>query len=104
MTTPAAQKLLDRTPLKSLLRIPEAPLLDCAAKAYELCQQGHHAQAEVIGQGLVATDHHNWYYRTLLAVSLSKLGRRVEARHVVDEGLRFHPGQRDLVSLRAALA
>lgn len=102
--TPAAKKYLDQNPLKAVLGIPEQQLRDCSVRAYECCRDGHYQQAEVIGRGLVAVDHRNWYYRSLLAVSLDKLGRRPEAREVVQEGLRFSPAEPELLKLRAALA
>jgi Flp pilus assembly protein TadD len=101
--TPAAQNFLDQTPLTALINISPALLQDCAAKAYEFCQSQNYTQAQVLARGLVAADHRDWYYRTLLAVCLQKLGRTAEAIEVVDQGLRYCPGQPDLLALRAAL-
>ena len=101
--TPAAQKFLDQTPLTALLPISPALLQDCAAKAYEFCQSQNYTHAEVLARGLVAADHRDWYYRSLLAVCLQKQGRKAEAIQVVEEGLRYRPAHPELVALRAAL-
>ena len=101
--TAAAQKFLAETPLKAMLKISPALLHDCAVKAYELCQGGLFTQAEVIARGLVAADHRDWYYRTLLAVTQQKLGRPADARTTLDEGLTFCPAHPELLALRAAL-
>jgi Flp pilus assembly protein TadD len=102
--TRETQKFLDQNPLCKLLAISESVLRDCAIQGYEMCKAGRYADAEVVGRGLVAADHRDWYFRTLLAVPLAKLGRKAEAIQVIDEGLRFHPGHRDLVALRASLS
>ena len=103
MIDAATRKFITDTPLTSLLPIAAGLLDACTAKAYALCATQAYSSAEVISRGLVAAEPANWYYRTLLAICLSKLHRRHEALQVIEVGLRFQPAHPELLSLRAAL-
>jgi hypothetical protein len=98
-----AEQFLDRTTLTMLLDI-DPDTLDVARRmAFDLVGNGAFDKAEVISRGLVAADHRFWYYRTLLAVSLQKLGRVGEAIDQVNEGLKYEPGHPELSALKTVL-
>ena len=103
MMTAAAEKFLAERTLTSLLSISRESLSACARKAYELFAAGQYREAEVFGRGLVAADHRDWYYRTLLAATLQKQGRTQDAVAILDEGLTYLPANPDLLALRAVL-
>jgi Flp pilus assembly protein TadD len=98
-----AQTFIDETTLSSLISIDPALLYQAAVTSYECLQNGQLHEAEVISRGLVAANHRFWYYRTLLAVSLQRLGRVAEAIDQTNEGLKYQPGHPDLLALKAVL-
>jgi predicted Zn-dependent protease len=84
--------------------ITDDVLRECARIAFNYLDVGRPIEAEVVAKGLVAADRRNAYYRTLLGTALLRKGQRKDALEVVNKGLEYNPGDRDLEALRAVLA
>jgi predicted Zn-dependent protease len=100
MSQENASHFLDRNPLRSLLRLPQAYLDQAMALAYRLYQSESYAQAEVMCRGLLAADHTYWWAYSLHAAVLLKMGRPHEALAQIDLGLRYEPGHPKLLAMK----
>jgi predicted Zn-dependent protease len=89
--------------LRTLFNLSGEFLQACSSKAYDYYKEKRYVEAELVSRWLVATDHRNWFYRTLVAACLQKQGRVPDAIAEVDEGLKFEPGHADLLALKAVL-
>jgi predicted Zn-dependent protease len=89
--------------LREEVGITDDVLIECARATYNMLDAGRPAEAAVMAKGLVAADRRNPYYRSLLGTALMRGGKRAEALEVVDQGLQYAPGDKDLVALRSAL-
>ena len=92
------------TSLAEEFNIPEAVLKQAAQMAYDLLTADQLDDAVVLARGLVAADEGNWYYRSLLGTALYRKRELKSALEIVDDGLKFQPGQEDLTALRRSIA
>jgi predicted Zn-dependent protease len=102
--SPAAQKFLEETTMKSLLDISDQALDAVMALAYQLYQAGRYQEAEVLCRGLVAADHTYWWSYSLFAATLRRLGKLREALDALELGLRYEPHQPKLLYMRAEIS
>jgi hypothetical protein len=101
--TPQARKFLEETTMKTLLGIPDEALDAVMAVAYQLYQSGRHPEVEILCRGLVAANHKDGWAYSLLAATLRRQSKLVEALAAVDEGLVYAPEDSKLRFMRGEL-
>src|SRR5581483_10327947 len=101
--SPAAQKFIEETTMKSLLDISDQALDAVMALAYQLYQAGRYQEAEVLCRGLVAADHTYWWSYSLFAATLRRLGKLREALDALEAGLVYEPHQPKLLFMRTEI-
>jgi tetratricopeptide (TPR) repeat protein len=102
--SPAAQKFLEETTMKSLLGISDQALDAVMALAYQLYQVGRYQEAEVLCRGLIAADHTYWWSYSLLAATLRRLGKLREALDALEKGLVYEPLEPKLLYMRQEIS
>lgn len=101
--TPQARKFLEETTMKTILAIPDEALDAVMAVAYQLYQSGRHPEVEILCRGLVAANHKDGWAYALLAATLRRQGKLVEALGAVEEGLVHAPEDSKLRFMRGEL-
>jgi predicted Zn-dependent protease len=89
--------------LRQEVGITDDVLNECARQTFNMLDAGRPGEAAVMAKGLVAAARRNPYYRTLLGTALLRAGKRTEALEVVDLGLQYAPGDKELEALRRVL-
>lgn len=91
---------LDANPLRTLLKIPPAVIVECRQFAYRLYTEKRYADCEQMARGLVAADGGDIWAHRLLAASLQKQFNYKSAVAVLDVALARFPDDQKLLAMK----